>query len=219
MKQTAHPDERRGIHSSQRVICHYAQPARQAFQPANWIGLEDIEQAKQSERGDHRNDRGRESHGHECYELAADFIDDDLLRVFEPADPTGPAGSPDPNAEDHNVNHDQEYERLFVGKSHKVSSSHVDADAFDRAAGAGCKRRKARPTSESDRVSNPIDDAAVVVLDWSRLIQGDSVKHNAAKQVVVVSLGNFDIDEVAGARLKAFGDIGDQDRAIDLRGL
>src|SRR6185503_8646618 len=114
MKQTAHPDERRGIHSSQRVICHYAQPARQAFELANWIRLEDIEQAKQSERGDHRNDSGRESHGHECYELAADFIDDDLLRVFESADPTGPAGGPDPNAEDHNVNQDQEYERLFV---------------------------------------------------------------------------------------------------------
>lgn len=52
-------------------------------------------------------------------------------------------------------------------QSHQASGGQVDGDAYDRPTGAGCERGKACSTSEGNRVSYPIDDAAVVVLDWS----------------------------------------------------
>ena len=129
MKQTSQLHEYRGIHSRKRVIGHYAQPSRKTFKLANRIGLEDIEQAEQSEGSDHRNDRGGQRRGHEREKLAADFIDDDLLRVFESADLAGPTGCPDPNREDHNVKNNQEYKSRIVRQSHQIRGGHVDGDA------------------------------------------------------------------------------------------
>jgi hypothetical protein len=54
-----------------------------------------------------------------------------------------------------------------VGQSHKLSGSEVDRNAFHRAASAGCERRKACPAPECNRVRYPVDDATVVLLDWS----------------------------------------------------